>query len=156
MRGDEGTGWSLAWKINFWARLLDAEHSLDLVKLLLRPADRAGGSYLNLFDAHPPFQIDGNFGGAAGMVEMLVQSHTRFIDLLPALPAVYTQGKITGLKARAGFIIDLEWEEQQLKWVKVHSIAGNKLSLKYQDTILDWDTQPGADYLFDGQLQLLK
>src|SRR5690606_37727891 len=98
-RGDEGTGWSLAWKINFWARLLNEQKSLDLVKMLLRPADKNGGSYPNLFDAHPPFQIDGNFGGAAGIIEMMIQSHTKYIHLLPALSKDFAFGEIKGVKA---------------------------------------------------------
>lgn len=152
MRGDEGTGWSLAWKINLWARLLDAEHSLGLVKMLLRPADRSGGSYPNLFDAHPPFQIDGNFGGAAGIVEMLLQSHTQYIDILPALPEAFANGEIRGLKARGGFVIDMKWEHHKLQYISVKSIAGNDLKLKYQKLIRSYPTVKDAVYRFDHNL----
>lgn len=156
MRGDEGTGWSLAWKINFWARLLDAEHSLGLVKMLLRPADRSGGSYPNLFDAHPPFQIDGNFGGAAGIVEMIVQSHTQYIDILPALPNAFSKGVIKGIKARGGFVLDMEWNNHQLTKMTVRSIAGNELRLKYQKQIKKVNTVKNGLYQFDGMLNLIK
>lgn len=156
MRGDEGTGWSLAWKINFWARIRDAEHSLKLVKMLLRPADRSGGSYPNLFDAHPPFQIDGNFGGAAGIVEMLVQSHTRFIEILPALPADFVQGDIKGIKARGNFELDLDWKDNTLNKVLVRAYSGGKLLLKYQDDTIEMETEAGKVYTFDKNLQLLR
>ena len=119
-RGDEATGWSRAWKINFWARLGDGDRALKLFRSLLSPASYKGasenysngaGTYPNLLCAHPPFQIDGNFGGAAGISEMLVQSNEGFINILPSLPSEWAEGKIQGLKVRGGAVIDLEWKE---------------------------------------------
>ncbi|PRD54126.1 glycoside hydrolase family 95 protein [Sphingobacterium gobiense] len=156
MRGDDGTGWSLAWKINFWARLKDAQHTYKMIKMLLRPAGSAGGSYPNLFDAHPPFQIDGNFGGAAGIGEMLVQSHTDIVDILPALPKELSQGKVSGLKARGNFEIDLAWENHQLTSLSLRSLGGKPLKLRFNGKVVEIPTKKNKTYMFDTELNLLK
>lgn len=156
MRGDDGTGWSLAWKINFWARLHDAQHTYTMVKMLLRPADKAGGSYPNLFDAHPPFQIDGNFGGAAGIGEMLLQSHAEFIDVLPALPAELAEGQVNGLRARGNFELDIHWEKHQLAVLTVRSQSGRPLKLRYRGKTITLPTKKNVSYRFDAELNRLK
>lgn len=152
MRGDDGTGWSLAWKINFWARLKDAQHTYTMIKMLLRPAGKAGGSYPNLFDAHPPFQIDGNFGGAAGIGELLLQSHSKYIDILPALPKELAQGTIKGIKARGNFELDISWRESMLTGLRVKSNAGRLLRLRYNGKIVEIRTKKNMVYTFDSQL----
>ncbi|NJN26847.1 MAG: hypothetical protein HC819_13145 [Cyclobacteriaceae bacterium] len=157
-RGDDGTGWSLAWKINFWARFLDGNHAYELVKMLFRFVDNGseghqkGGSYLNLFDAHPPFQIDGNFGAAAGIVEMLLQSHLTYIDLLPALPDAFENGSLAGVCARGGFELDFGWEDKKLVQVSVLSKVGGICRLKYGQKTIDFETVAGERYIFDGHL----
>lgn len=131
-RGDAATGWSLGWKINLWARFKDGDHVYKLLQMLLSPADKEGaGSYPNLFDAHPPFQIDGNFGGAAGIVEMLVQSHDGFIDILPALPSTLREGHILGVKVRGGAELNIAWENGVLTYVDILSEKGGNYLFKY-------------------------
>ncbi|MEO6682076.1 MAG: glycoside hydrolase N-terminal domain-containing protein, partial [Ginsengibacter sp.] len=140
MRGDEGTGWSKAWKINFWARLGDGDHALLLLKQLLKPVIannmtmQGGGTYPNLFCAHPPFQIDGNFGGTAGIAEMLLQSHgeKEVIRFLPALPtdADWKNGNVKGLKARGNFEVDIDWKEGRILTAHVLSIKGGTCRLQ--------------------------
>lgn len=158
-RGDAGTGWSLAWKINYWARFLDGNRSYKLIKMLLKPVENGstnymggGGSYINLFDAHPPFQIDGNFGGTAGIIEILVQSHLNRIDLLPALPDAFPDGKIKGVCVRGGFELAFSWEKGKLNSLEVLSKAGQFCKIQYGDKNVEFETEVGGTYNFDGLL----
>lgn len=135
-RGDESTGWSMAWKVNWWARLKDGNHALKILKDGLKYIGSktevmgGGGSYANLFCAHPPFQIDGNFGGTAGIAEMLMQSHEGYIHLLPALPTEWPTGEIKGLVARGGFVIDLRWDKGILTEAIIFSKLGGNCRIK--------------------------
>jgi alpha-L-fucosidase 2 len=142
LRGDDGTGWALGWKINTWARLLEGDHAYKLLRNLLRLTktsgtnySRGGGSYSNLFCAHPPFQIDGNFGGLAGMTEMLLQSHLTDVHLLPALPGAWDSGHIEGLCARGGFVVDMRWENKKLSEAKILSKQGNRCTVRTSEPV---------------------
>jgi alpha-L-fucosidase 2 len=141
-RGDEGTGWSRAWKINFWARLHDGDRAYKLLKSLLEPAygdgvnmRSGGGTYPNLFCAHPPFQIDGNFGGTSGIAEMLIQSHNGYINLLPALPGKWSDGSFKGLRARGGAEIDAKWENSRLTEAIIKAEVSNSFKIKTPDYV---------------------
>ncbi|QNN25409.1 glycoside hydrolase family 95 protein [Planctomycetales bacterium ZRK34] len=164
-RGDGGTGWSRAWKINFWARLQDGDHAhlmlTNLLTLTRSPLTKykGGGVYTNLFDAHPPFQIDGNFGATSGIAEMLLQSHRRddaghyIIDLLPALPGAWPEGSVTGLRARGAFEVSMTWRGGKLTQVEIKSLAGHPLTLRCGDMMIHRETKPGDIIRLDGRLQ---
>jgi alpha-L-fucosidase 2 len=148
IRGDRATGWATAWRINLWARLGDGSHAHDVLKLLLSPER----TYPNMFDAHPPFQIDGNFGGASGMVQMLVQCDEGEIRLLPALPAAWPDGRVTGLRARGGFEIDMSWKNGTLERASLRSLVGGPLRLRRGETLRTFNrTARGAVLVFSGE-----
>jgi alpha-L-fucosidase 2 len=141
IKGDETTGWSKGWRINLWARLKDGNHAYKMYRELLkyvapdkfRPKGQSGGgTYPNLFDAHPPFQIDGNFGGAAAVAEMLLQSGAEGLQILPALPDAWTKGSISGLKARGGYTVAISWDGGKLKTLRIQGKPGQKVVYWYQ------------------------
>ncbi len=156
IKGDETTGWSKGWRINLWARLWDGNRAYKLLRELLSyvKPDGAeninygggGGTYPNLFDAHPPFQIDGNFGGAAGVIEMLLQSNGKEIQLMPALPDAWPSGTVKGICARGGFEISMSWKDGSLTEVEVLSKAGNKCTLHCKGEMNTFDTKKGSTY----------
>ncbi len=178
-RGDGATGWSMGWKVNLWARLLDGDHAFLLLRNLMQPVPtdpeqrhldgRRGGLYKNLFDAHPPFQIDGNFGATAGIAEMLLQSHdphgtplgenevrdgkAGFLHVLPALPSAWSEGRATGLRARGGFDVDLAWSNGELTGVEVASRLGKPLTIRYRAREISLQTTPGGTYSFGPDLE---
>jgi len=153
VRGDGGVGWTYAWKIALWARLNDGDRAFKILNAQLRPTsdtdtkyDQGGGSYYNLFDACPPFQIDGNFGVIAGMAEMLMQSHEDYISLLPALPTAWKEGSVKGLVARGGFVIDMNWKNLQLQSATVVAKKGGVCTISYQGKKVILQTKAGQHY----------
>ncbi len=155
-RGDDGTGWSLAWKVNFWARLKDGDRAYKLFKRLLRPTGEkgtemmsGGGSYSNLLCAHPPFQLDGNMGGCAGMAELLLQSHTGILEFLPALPGVWKNGSVKGLKARGGFEVDAEWKNGELISATIKGENGKSGKYQYKGIAREFDIVKDNSYTIE-------
>lgn len=164
MRGDEGTGWSMGWKTNFWARLKDGDRAYTLLNILMRLTGSprteydGGGVYPNLFDAHPPFQIDGNFGVTSGIAEMMLQSHRRngegdyVLELLPALPSAWPSGHIKGLCARGGFEVDIYWKDGKLTQADIHSNAGSRCTVVYKNKSMVLETEKYKSYSINGTL----
>ncbi|NQV36151.1 MAG: glycoside hydrolase family 95 protein [Phycisphaeraceae bacterium] len=167
-RGDGGTGWSRAWKINFWARLLDGDHAYVLLRNLLTPTgfkgtdmNNGGGVYPNLFDAHPPFQIDGNFGATAGIAEMLIQSHmyneqagAYEIQLLPALPQAWSTGQVLGLRARGAFDVSLHWKEGQLVQAEIRAHKTGACLIRYGGKQQTLQARAGGTYRLNAALDV--
>ena len=153
IKGNKTTGWSTGWRLNLWARLHDAKEAYQTYRTLLsyvtpdeyQGHDRlsGGGTYPNLLDAHPPFQIDGNFGGTAGVCELLIQSGNGFIELLPALPQPWSAGRVSGLRARGAYEVSFEWKDRQVTHLTLKSFKGGAVNLKYNGTIRTVKLQPG-------------
>nr|WP_294895271.1 glycoside hydrolase N-terminal domain-containing protein [uncultured Pedobacter sp.] len=157
-RGDEGTGWSIAWKVNLWARYKDGNHALMMMDKLLSPAENGnaserGGVYRNMFDAHPPFQIDGNFGGAAGLAEMLLQSQNGSLDILPALPSGLPNGEVKGMKARGAYTIAMKWNDGILAHLEIRPAITEKCTINYKGKTTTFLAKAGKNYRFNKELQ---
>jgi alpha-L-fucosidase 2 len=147
IRGDQATGWATAWRLNLWARLHDGDHAYSILQFLLSPAR----TYPDMFDGHPPFQIDGNFGGAAGIAEMLLQSQNDEISLLPALPKAWPNGSVKGLRARGGYVVDIAWQDGKLTTAAIHSLTGRPGHVRYGLTVKSFQVNKGETYQWDGQ-----
>jgi alpha-L-fucosidase 2 len=143
------TGWAIAWRINCWARLHKGDRTLNILSNLFSPSR----TYPNMFDAHPPFQIDGNFGGTSGIVEMLLQSHADEIELVPALPAAWPTGSVKGLRARGGFEVDVAWRDGKLEGASFRNHGGSKATVRYGNQAAVIESPRGQVIRLDSNLK---